>query len=126
MLFLTGAALPAFVSAAESAQAHIAAAGNAADESERLEHLRTLAARGDPLLDQPTRAELALLLPIAAAWAEGPKVAAQQIKQGDGEAHRYLHNFFNNATRPFSPPFPLPPRVDSPLYPLWPSIAGVS
>ena len=104
---------------ADSADALILAAGNAHDESLRLSHLRTLSARGDAFLDPVTRAELAAVLPVVAAWAEGRMTAAKEIAQGNGEAHRYLHQFFNNATRPFDPPFPTPPRTDSPLYPLW-------
>lgn len=103
--------------AAETAADLLRAAGNAADESVRLAHLRTLAARPD--LDAPLRAELAVLLPVVTAWAEGRTQAAAAIARGEGEAHRYLHGFFNNATRPFSPPFPAAPRLGSPLEPLW-------
>jgi hypothetical protein len=111
--------LPTAFSAAATAQSLILAAGNADDESVRLGHLNTLHARGDALLDAATRSELAGLLPVVAAWAEGRTVAAREIAQGKGEAHRYLHQFFNNATRPFDPPHPKPPRTESPLYPLW-------
>ena len=97
----------------------LTAAGNAADESVRLAHLRTLAARPVPALDATTRAELDALLPIVTAWADGRTLAAADLAAGRGEAHRYLHGFFNNATRPFAPPFPIPPRAESPLYPLW-------
>ncbi len=105
--------------AAESAQALITAAGDAAEESERLAHLRRLTERGAALLDAPTRAELAALLPVVAAWVEGRADAAGEIARAEGEAHRYLHRFFNNATRPFEPAFPVPPRTESALYPLW-------
>ena len=110
--------LPHAFSAA-TAQSLILAAGNADKESVRLAHLRTLHARSETLLDAATRAELAALLPIVAAWADGRTTAVEQIAAGKGEAHRYLHQFFNNATRPFHPPFPTPPRPESPLYPLW-------
>ena len=103
----------------DSAPSLILAAGNATDETVRLAHLRTLSTRGDTLLDAQTRTELAALLPVVAAWAEGRTTAAQEIAQGKGEAHRYLHQFFNNATRPFDPAFPTPPRAESPVYPLW-------
>jgi hypothetical protein len=115
-------ALAPLLGAAESALALITTAGNAASDTERLAHLRTLAirAKSDPsVLDATTRAELDVLLPVVAAWAEGRTVAAEQISRGNGEAHRYLHAFFNDATRPFDPPFPLSPRADSRLYPLW-------
>lgn len=120
LLFLAASwiTLPNAFSAA-TAQSLILAAGNADDESVRLAHLRTLHARGETLLDAATRAELAALLPVVAAWAEGRTRAAQEIAQGTGEAHRYLHQFFNNATGRFKPPFPTPPRTSSPLYPLW-------
>jgi len=97
----------------------VTAAGNAADEPTRLAHLRSLAARADPALDTTTRGELDALLPVVAAWVDGRAVAAADIGAGRGEAHRYLHGFFNNATRPFEPAFPTPPRATSPLYPLW-------
>jgi len=58
-------------------------------------------------------------LPVVEAWAEGRTLAAQEIAQGKGRTHRYLHRFFDDATGPFDPPFPAAPRVDSPLYPLW-------
>ena len=105
--------------AAESAQIFIAAAGNAPDESERLAQLRALAARADSLLDEPARAELAALLPVVEAWAEGRARAVQEVARGEGEVHRYLHRFFDKATLAYSPAFPTPPRTDSPLLPLW-------
>lgn len=103
----------------ESIQTLIAAAGNANDESQRLAHLRALAARGDAWLDATTRAELATLLPIVEAWAEGRARAAQDVARGEGEVHRYLHRFFEKPTLAHAPPFPTPPRTTSPLYPLW-------
>jgi hypothetical protein len=105
--------------AADSAQSLIAGAGNAADDAERLRILRTLASGGDQLLEAATRAELTTLLPVVEAWASGRARAAAQIARKEGEAHRYLHGFFNSATGPFTPPFPIPPRAESPLYPLW-------
>jgi hypothetical protein len=106
--------------AADSASALLTAAGNAGDDTVRLAHLRSLAASNAAAsLDPSTRAELDALLPVVTAWAEGRTLAAADIAAGRGEAHRYLHGFFNNATRPFDPPFPAPPRVQSPVYPLW-------
>ena len=105
--------------AADSAHTLITAAGNAGDESVRLAHLRTLAARGDTLLDAPTRTELATLLPIVEAWAEGRARAAQEVARGEGETHRYLHKIFYTPTLAYQPPFPTPPRPESALYPLW-------
>ncbi|MSU49500.1 MAG: hypothetical protein EXS37_10510 [Opitutus sp.] len=107
------------LAAADTASALIAAAGNANHESERLGHLRTLASNGETLLDGETRAELAAMLPVVEAWAEGRARAAQEVARGAGEVHRYLHQFFNRATFAYDPPFPTPPRRDSPLYPLW-------
>ena len=46
-------------------------------------------------------------------------MAAREVARGEGETHRYLHQFFNRATFAFEPPFPTPPRRESPLYPLW-------
>ncbi|MEO6246163.1 MAG: hypothetical protein ABIQ12_12085, partial [Opitutaceae bacterium] len=86
--------------AGESAAALIAAAGNSDDESARLAHLRALAALGDTPLDAPTRAELAALVPIVEAWAEGRERSASEVARGEGEAHRYLHRFFEKATLP--------------------------
>jgi hypothetical protein len=105
--------------AADSASSLIQAAGNAQDDAVRLAHLRTLSARAETLLDAPTRAELAALLPVVEAWAEGRTLAAREIAKGKGQTHRYLHRFFDDATGLFDPPFPAAPRVDSPLYPLW-------
>ncbi len=114
-----GVALIARVFAADSAASLIAAAGNAHDDSVRLAHLRTLAASRDATLDGPTLTELTALLPIVAAWTEGRARAAQEVARGEGETHRYLHNFFNSPTLAYSPPFPTPPRTTSALYPLW-------
>jgi hypothetical protein len=106
-------------SAARTAAELIAAAGDAASEPARLAQMQALAADGAALLDEAGREELAALLPVMAAWTEGRARAAAEIARGEGEAHRYLHRFFNNDTRPFLPAFPRPPRTDSPLYPLW-------
>jgi hypothetical protein len=114
------AALPA---PAAAPPAQLLAAGNAGDESTRLALLRELATHAETksdVLDAATRAELAALLPIVASWAEGRERArADLASAAPRETHRYLHDFFNNATRPFSPAFPTPPREASPLYPLW-------
>jgi len=107
------------VFAADSAASLMADAGNARAESERLAHLRTLASRGAELLDPPTRAEFTALLPVVEAWAEGRARAIAQVERGQGETHRYLHQFFDDATLAFSPPYPARPRTESPLYPLW-------
>lgn len=112
-------ALTAFAYAADSASSFFAAAGNAAAESERLAHLRTLASRRTDLLDAPSRTELAALLPVVEAWVEGRARATADITRGQGETHRYLHSFFDTATLAFSPAFPASPRPASPLYPLW-------
>jgi hypothetical protein len=77
-----------FAHAADSASSLIQAAGNAEDDSVRLVHLRTLSARAETLLDALTRAELAALLPVVEAWAEGRTLAAQEIAQGKGRTHR--------------------------------------
>lgn len=118
---LLACALP--LGASDSAGTLLTRAGNAPTESERLAHLRDLATRAErdsALLDSATRTELAALLPIVSAWAEGRDRAISDLRSpAPREAHRYLHDFFNNATRPFSPPHPTPPRADSPLYPLW-------
>jgi hypothetical protein len=104
--------------AADSTRARVTAAGNAADETVRLAQLRELADRSDAMLDAATRRELAELIPVVAAWAEGRTKAAGQIARQEGEAHRYLHDFFNHATRPFNPPFPAPhlPFVPFPFF----------
>lgn len=102
-----------------SAHSLIVAAGNADDESERLAHLRALASHAGMLLDPPTRAELETLLPFISAWAEGRARAAEEVARGEGDAHRYLHRFFEKATLAWQPPVPPPPRAESMLYPLW-------
>lgn len=108
------------VPAAETVAALIARAGNAAEEAPRLAAMRSLETRAEELgLDAATRAELTALTAVAAAWAEGRDRAAAEVARGAGEAHRYLHGFFNNATRPFEPAFPAAPRAESPLRPLW-------
>ncbi len=118
---LLGAALlsAAFSRAADTAASLLTAAGHAPTEAARLAHLRTLAAQGDTLLDAPTRTELAALLPVVEAWADGRARAQADVARGRGETHRYLHGFFDTATLAFTPPFPTPPRTESPLYPLW-------
>lgn len=109
--------------ASDPARALLSAAGNAATEPARLALLRDLATRADrdpTFLDAPARAELDTLLPLATAWAEGrARALADLARSNPAETHRYLHDFFNHATRPFTPPHPPPPRSDSPLYPLW-------
>ncbi|MSU71922.1 MAG: hypothetical protein EXS43_06215 [Opitutus sp.] len=79
---------------ADSAATFILAAGNADNEAERLTELRALAARGEALFDEPTRVELAALLPVVEAWVEGRARAGQELARGEGETHRYLHQFF--------------------------------
>ncbi len=41
------------------------------------------------------------------------------LKKGTHETHRYLHRFFEEPTKPFTPAFPTPPAESSPLFPLW-------
>ncbi len=98
----------------------IARAGNAADEDARTEALRAIRARAGALaLDAATGAELDALIAVASAWSGGRTRARADIAENRGEAHRYLHQFFNQATRPFEPAFPRPPRDISPLLPVW-------
>lgn len=107
---------------ATTAVSLIAAAGNAQTETERLAHLRALAARAErepQLLDSATRADLASLIPIVAAWAEGHTRAAAAVARGEGAAHRYLHDFFNQQAQKFEPVYPPQPHTASRLYPLW-------
>jgi hypothetical protein len=117
-VLITLLAVPCLFSA-ETSRSLVTAAGNARLEAQRLAHLRTLAADAGGELDPTTRAELAVLLPVVEAWAEGRTRAMAQVARGQGETHRYLHQFFDDATFAFTPVFPTPPRVESPLYPLW-------
>ncbi len=119
VVLAAAAFLPGRALAADTAKSVITAAGNAPTESGRLGHLRRLAADTGGELDPATRAELAGLLPVVEAWAEGRARAMAQVTRGQGETHRYLHQFFDTATLAFSPAFPTPPRTESLLYPLW-------
>lgn len=118
-VFLSGRSPAQTAATPGEAVALIVAAGNAADESVRLAHLRTLATRSGAILDAPARAELAGLLSVVAAWAEGRAQAGEEVALGRGETHRYLHRFFEKETLAGQPPFPATPRPASPLYPLW-------
>lgn len=104
--------------AAEDAIArHLKAAGNASDEAVRLQHLRALA--NEPGLSAQLKAELSHLLPVVEAWSEGRARAIVELQEGKRETHRYLHHFFEEPTKPFNPPFPVPPAEASPLFPMW-------
>lgn len=96
----------------------IQAAGEAEDESERLRHLRELAARSD--LTPELRGELSQLLPVAEAWADG----RNHVNEQDGRAaeNGYLCYFITNRVRPGEPGeavYPVEPARGSPLHPLW-------
>lgn len=104
-------------SEADSGSDWIRAAGNAVEESARLDRLHELAAR--PELEASVRRDLGPIIKVAEAWVQGRERAAADLARGRGETHRYLHRFFEDATDSFSPPFPRPPAATSPVYPLW-------
>lgn len=115
LLFLCGAPARA---ASTSVTELIRDAGDAADEIERLKLLRQLAAR--PELDATLRQELDAFLPIVTNWADG-KV---NFVPDDSRAaeNGYLCWFFNDRMYPAADKarmFPVEPRIDSPLHPLW-------
>ncbi len=118
-LFLSLSLLVGESAATESTVQQIVAAGNAQSDAARLACLRKLAS--SPSIDAATRAEAAALLPVVAAWVEGRDRAIADLARGAAakEHHRFLHDFFDKDTEKFTPAFPTPPRIDSPLYPLW-------
>lgn len=114
------------VSASDSSSRHaigdlIQQAGNAEDEVVRFQTLRELQAH--PRLEENLRGELALLMPMADAWANGRSHALARHSGASGAAGR--HNFLSSFI-PLRPALagadvldPPEPALDSPLHPLW-------
>lgn len=97
----------------------IRAAGNTADEMERFQLLRALAARPD--LEPTLRAELAQLLPVVDDWANG-KTRANVVDDSRAAENGYLCRFLTGRIQPAggsAPVYPVEPAAQSPLHPLW-------
>lgn len=89
-------------------------AGNSNDEKIRFRMLRNLLDRGD--LNESTREELKIMLPVIDDWANGrEKMIKGEVKD---EKDGYLSGFFDDQTR-LENDFPGHIPENSPLFPIW-------
>ncbi len=92
-------------------------AGNAADEKERYRLLKSLEGRGD--LTPDLRADLAKIMPVVDAWANGKDRPVEDDSRA--AENGYLCRFITGKVRPKSrgQVHPPPPAEGSPLRPIW-------